>query len=108
MRAARQSRSGTSRSIDTKGIPSGDPSLHDPCVMAFLIDPTLFKGVDAVIEVDCDPAGAYGRTRATLVEGGAGNGQPVCHVVTEVDDERLFQLIDLRLRRLQPNCKTAA
>jgi purine nucleosidase len=79
---------------------SGDASLHDPCVTAFLIDPTLFKGVDAVIEVDCDPAGSYGRTRATLVEGGAANGQPVCHVVTEVDDERLFQLIDQRLRLL--------
>ncbi|MGX7873747.1 hypothetical protein ACVDG5_014165 [Mesorhizobium sp. ORM6] len=55
----------------------------------------MFKGVDAVIEVDCDQAGFYGRTRA--VENG--NGQPV-HVVTEVDDERLFQLIDQRLRLL--------
>ena len=79
---------------------SGDASLHDPCVTAFLIDPTLFKGVDATFEVDCDPAGAYGRTRATLVENGAGKGQSVCHVITEVDDERLFQLIDRRLRLL--------
>ena len=58
---------------------SGDASLHDPCVTAFLIDPSLFKGVDAAIEVDCDPKGAYGRTRA--VETGAGEG-PVglpCH-----------------------------
>ncbi|MEW6634983.1 MAG: nucleoside hydrolase [Pseudomonadota bacterium] len=78
----------------------GDPSLHDPCVTAFLIDPSLFKGVDATIEVDCDPKGAYGRTRATLVKSGASNGQPVCHVITEVDDERLFQLIDRRLRLL--------
>ncbi|AZO44283.1 nucleoside hydrolase [Mesorhizobium sp. M7D.F.Ca.US.005.01.1.1] len=79
---------------------SGDASLHDPCVTAFLIDPTLFRGVDAVIEVDCDPAGAYGRTRATLVENGAGKGLSVCHVITEVDDTRLFQLIDQRLRLL--------
>lgn len=76
---------------------SGDTSLHDPCVMAFLIDPSLFRGVDAVIEVDCDQAGSYGRTRA--VENSAGKGQPV-HVITEVDDERLFQLIDQRLRLL--------
>ena len=79
---------------------SGDASLHDPCVTAFLIDPTLFKGVDAVIEVDCDHAGAYGRTRAKLVENGAGEDQPACHVITEVDNERLFQLIDQRLRLL--------
>ena len=76
---------------------SGDASLHDPCVTAFLIDPTLFKGVDAVIEVECDQADAYGRTRA--VENGVGNSQPI-HVITEVDDERLFQLIDQRLRLL--------
>ncbi|RWE31514.1 MAG: nucleoside hydrolase [Mesorhizobium sp.] len=74
--------------------------MHDPCVTAFLIDPTLFGGVDAVIDVECDQAGAYGRTRATLVESGAGRSQPVCRVITEVDDERLFQLIDQRLRRL--------
>jgi purine nucleosidase len=79
---------------------SGDASLHDPCVTAFLIDPTLFKGVDAVIEVECDQSGSYGRTRATLVKNGAGKDQPVCRVITEVDDERLFQLIDQRLRRL--------
>ncbi|WP_434723961.1 nucleoside hydrolase [Mesorhizobium sp. RIZ17] len=74
---------------------SGDASLHDPCVTAFLIDPTLFKGVDAVIDVDLDQSGAYGRTRA--VENG--NGSPI-HVITEVDDERLFRLIDQRLRLL--------
>lgn len=79
---------------------SGDTNLHDPCVTAFLIDPTLFRGVNATIEVDCDPAGAYGRTRATPVENGAGKGLPVCHVITEVDDERLFQLIEQRLRLL--------
>ena len=68
------------------------------CVTAFLIDPSLFKGVDAAVEVDCDAKGAYGRTRA--VENGAGEGLPVCHVITEVDDEGLFQLIDQRLRLL--------
>ncbi|MDX8461328.1 nucleoside hydrolase [Mesorhizobium humile] len=74
---------------------SGDASLHDPCVTAFLIDPTLFEGVDAVIDVDLDQSGAYGRTCA--VENG--NGSPI-HVITEVDDERLFRLIDRRLRLL--------
>ena len=72
----------------------GDASLHDPCVTAFLIDPTLFKGVEATLEVDCDPAGAYGRTLATPV------ANANCHVVTEVDAERLFHLINVRLRRL--------
>jgi purine nucleosidase len=76
---------------------SGDASLHDPCVTAFLIDPSLFKGVDAVIDVDLDQSGAYGRTR--VVENGTGRGQPI-RVITEVDDERLFRLIDQRLRLL--------
>lgn len=78
----------------------GDASLHDPCVTAFLIDPTLFKGVEATIEIDCDPAGAYGRTLATLVADDK-DSRPVCHVVTDVDPEPLFHLIDLRLRRLE-------
>lgn len=78
---------------------SGDASLHDPCVTAFLIDPTLFKGVEATIEIDCDPASAYGRTLAKLVADDK-DSRPVCRVVTEVDPELLFHLIDLRLRRL--------
>ena len=42
------------------------------------------------------------RTPCTFVHSGVvenGDGQPV-HVITEVDDERLFQLIDQRLRLL--------
>src|SRR5262249_53016482 len=42
----------------------GDPCLHDACVIAALIDPGLFGGVDARVAVECESPLARGQTIA--------------------------------------------
>lgn len=78
----------------------GDPCLHDPCVIAHLIDPTLFQGVEARVSVECASPLTMGRTVAAVSDRHR-NAQPTtCRVLTGVDDATLFTLLDERLRRL--------
>lgn len=78
----------------------GDPCLHDPCVIAYLIDPSLFDGVDARLAVDCAPGLSCGRTVAAVSEQHRKGAPATCRVMTRVDDENLFGLLNRRLRRL--------
>ena len=79
---------------------SGDPCLHDPCVIAFLIDPSLFDGTDARLSVDCSSTLTIGRTVAAVSESHRRGEPATCRVMTRVDDERLFRLLDERIPRL--------
>lgn len=78
----------------------GDPCLHDPCVIAFLLQPDLFAGVDAHLSVDCTPGPCCGRTVAAVSDRHRQGRPATCRVVTDVDAEGLFHLLDQRLRRL--------
>ena len=79
---------------------AGDPCLHDPCVIAYLLDPTLFGGVDARLSVDCASALNCGRTVAAVSERHRNGLPPTCRVMTDLDDGRLFDLLNSRLGRL--------
>lgn len=72
---------------------SGDPCLHDPCVIAWLIDRSLFTGVDAFIEVDCAPGPNFGRTVAHVSERHRAGHDPNCHVATSVRREGIMDLL---------------
>ena len=72
----------------------GDLHLHDPCVIAWLLEPTLFSGVQSQVSVVAEPGPDYGRSVAT--PSGAGN----CLVMTDVDHDRLFDLLLSRLETL--------
>ncbi len=78
---------------------AGDLCLHDACVIAYLIDETLFSGVDAYVRIDCRDGLCYGRTVAAVSERDRAGVPANCHVVTEVDEERLFALLKERLKR---------
>ncbi|MDI7861805.1 nucleoside hydrolase [Rhizobiaceae bacterium n13] len=78
----------------------GDPCLHDPSVVAWLIDPSLFTGVDALVEIDCNTGPNLGRTLASVSTRHLGDRKPNCHVVTDGDVERIFELVEARLRSL--------
>jgi purine nucleosidase len=78
----------------------GDPCLHDPCVIAHLIDPSLFDGVDAWVEVECAAPLARGQSVAAVAERHRGGRAPNCRVITTLDDDRLFALLEERLLRL--------
>jgi purine nucleosidase len=72
----------------------GDLHLHDPCVIAWLADPTLFSGVQSQVRVVTAPGPEFGRSLASLDPGGN------CLVITEVDQARLFDLLLSRLKLL--------
>jgi purine nucleosidase len=75
----------------------GDPCLHDPCVIAHLIDPSLFGGVDARVEVECAAPLARGQSIAAVSERHRHGHAPNCRVITAVDTARLFALLEARL-----------
>ncbi len=76
---------------------AGGP-LHDPCVIAYLIDPTLFSGRDVHVEVELASPLTLGQTVGDWwnIMGQAPNAH-VCH---EIDDAGFFDLILERLGRL--------
>ncbi len=79
---------------------SGDPMLHDPCVIAHLIDPTLFSGVEARVEVECASPLTRGRTVTAVSPRHLRGLLTTCTVITDVDDVRFFNLVASRLKSL--------
>lgn len=82
-----------------KAYAKGDPCLHDPWVIAWLIDPSLFSGVEAHVEVDHAAGTDYGRSVARMATD-AGSDAPNCLVIDKAETARIFDLLEDRLRRL--------
>jgi len=82
---------------DTKtfGIMGG--ALHDPCVIAYLCDPFLFKGKDVHVEIDT----SYGLTRgrSTTAWWEKRNLPPNAHVFNEFNASGFFDLLTDLLTR---------
>jgi len=71
--------------VDKYDIP-GAP-LHDPCVIAYLVDPTIFEGHAAHVAVDYVDADAMGNTYEIA------QSEPNAMVMTRVDADRFFDLV---------------
>jgi len=78
--------------IDKYDIP-GAP-LHDPCVIAYLVDPSLFGGHEASVAIELCNEDEVGNTYTT--EGTATNAQ----IITEVDADAFFDLVVRRVGSL--------
>ena len=75
----------------------GDP-LHDPCVIAYLLAPSLFAGRDCNVRIETTSEATMGMT---VVDWRGVTGLPKnCSVMTEIDAEGFFALITERLGRL--------
>lgn len=72
----------------------GDQHLHDPCVIAWLIDPSLFSGVQSQVRIVTEAGPQFGRSLASIDPHGN------CHVITQVDQQRLFSLLLSKLAQL--------
>lgn len=79
--------------IGAAGVP-----LHDPCAIAYLLDPTLFRGERIHVAVELAGEHTVGMTVMDW-RGRAGQGAN-CLVFREADDERFFALLTERLGRL--------
>lgn len=65
--------------------------LHDPCTIAYLIDPTIFQARDMSVQVDINDGPSLGRTVADWY--GVTDQKPNATVVTDGDSDRFFDLI---------------
>ncbi len=78
------------------GIEGGP--LHDPCVIAYLLEPGLFGGRRCAVEIETAPGPTQG---ATLVDWwGVTGDEASVMVMNEIDDERFFALLRNRIGRL--------
>lgn len=73
--------------------------LHDPCVIAWLIDPAMFAGKDVNLEVETQSELTMGQT---VVDwwGVSGRRRNV-HFIRQVDDDAFFALLTRRIGLLQ-------
>jgi purine nucleosidase len=78
----------------------GDPCLHDPCVIAHLIDPGLFQGIDAWVEVETTAPLTRGQSITAVAERHRAGRAPNARVITGLDAPRLFALLRERLLSL--------
>ncbi|MDP6705662.1 MAG: nucleoside hydrolase [Alphaproteobacteria bacterium] len=79
---------------------SGDTALHDPCVIAHLIDPTLFDGVQAHVGVECAAPATAGQSIARVRPAHLEGRTPNARIMTEAEPERVFALLTERLASL--------
>ncbi len=76
--------------VDKYDLP-GAP-LHDPCVIGYLVDPSLFRGSSHHVRIDTTNEETIGNT---YVEDSA--GEPNATIITDVDAERFFTLVVERI-----------
>lgn len=79
---------------------ASDPCLHDPCVIAWLINPQLFKNVTGRISVSYQDDSHRGQTQVAVKARHLQDLEPNIAVVTEVDNPALLQMLAERLARL--------
>ncbi|QZQ52228.1 nucleoside hydrolase [Erwinia persicina] len=85
-----------------------DPCLHDPCAIAYVINPGLFSGIKGSIEIDYTSKEKYGqcfaRTEKELVNENAiiSNERPLYNVniILDVDSKALLELISSNIMSL--------
>jgi purine nucleosidase len=71
--------------------------LHDPCVIAYLIQPGLFKLKSMHVEIDCSDGPSFGRTVCDIW--GVTDKPKNCDVALEADADGFFELLTSRLAR---------
>lgn len=72
--------------------------LHDPCAVAYLLDPELFRGSECHVVVETEGAHTLGRT--VVDRSGRAEGPPNATVIDEIDADGFFALLTERLARL--------
>lgn len=82
--------------IDRYGMEGGP--LHDPCVIAYLIDESLFELKQVNVEVETTSPLTLGET--VVDWWGITDRHPNCRVAKRADASRFFELLNQRLARL--------
>lgn len=77
----------------TQGAP-----LHDPCVIAYLLEPDLFTGRRCHVAVETTSELTMGMTVVDWWD--LTDNEPNCLVMNEIDDDRFYALLTERIGRL--------
>lgn len=72
--------------------------LHDPCVIAYLLEPGLFEGRHVSVVIETAPGPTQGMT--VMDWWGVTPDEPNAQVMREIDDEGFFDLLVERIGRL--------
>lgn len=86
---------------DMKQYELSGGAIHDPCVVAYLLDPFLFKGKDVFVEIDTSFNDTRGRS--TVDWWGKRGLAPNAHVFNEVNVTGFFQLLTQLVSQFQGN-----
>ncbi len=78
--------------------PGEGAPLHDPCAVAYLLDPGLFRGRECHVAVETEGAHTLGRT--VVDRSGRAGEPPNAIVIDEIDADGFFALLTERLARL--------
>lgn len=84
---------------DTQVFGMTGGALHDPCVIAYLCDPSLFKGKDVNVEIDTSDGLTRGRSTIDWWE--KRNLPPNAHVFNEFNSSGFFDLLTQLLTRFE-------
>ena len=79
-------------------LPGGP--LHDPTVIAYLLEPDLFRGREVSVEIDIAPGPTLGMT--VVDWWGVTTAEPNATVMNEIDADGFFDLLVDRIGRISP------
>ena len=82
--------------MEKYGLPGGP--LHDPTVIAYLIDPQMFSGRNVHVEIDIAPGPTLGMT--VVDWWGVTDADPNATVMRDIDADRFFDLLVELIGRL--------
>ena len=77
---------------------SNESPLHDPCVIAYLIDDKIFKGKKVHVQVEEESKLTRGETVVDWL--GVKKLKPNCNVITEADSDIFFKILKKELAKL--------
>ena len=72
--------------------------LHDPCVIAYLLDKDIFHGKFVNVQVEENSELTRGKTVTDWL--GVTNKKPNCNVIINADDKKFFELLSKELFKL--------
>jgi len=84
--------------FDVEKYGSDGGPLHDPCVIAWLLQPELFTGKDVNVEIECESELTLGQTVVDWWH--VSNRKPNAHFVREIDADGFYKLLTQRLTTL--------
>ena len=72
--------------------------MHDPCVIGYLIDETIFSGKFVNVKVEEGSSLTRGMTVTDWVK--VTERKPNCHVMVEANSDKFFSILKSELKKL--------